>query len=918
MTLKKEGNKKQSIIKTIMKNEKVKTWWIYSIIFSSLILFLLLIFYKLKKGLIWQSDALKQHFVILKSFNEIIRNFLSNPGIGLPQIAFEIGLGEDIIGQLSYYIIGDPFAYISLLFPMKHLELAYTFLIILRMYCVGLSFLIFGFYKKLKPINNLVGALIYTFSGFILFAGVRHPYFLNPAILFPLLLIAIDILFKKDKIALLTILTFISLLSNYYFFYMLTALIGIYILVKFFTETKEKNWRNLLHIILKTIEAYIIAILMASVIFLPTLYAFCNSSRIDVSNFNHYHFNYYIKLFNGLISTEVYYWNIYGVSSIILLVLPLFLRNRKNYKTLFIYTIVIIVLLMFPHLGSMMNGFSYPSNRFIFAFSFLLAYQVALLFDFNANYSKTEIKLMALSLVGYFSIYTTINFKIQITSEIVIAIMLASLILITILFQKELKKYKIPPKTVIVVLVIINLASQIYFLYSTEGNHQYAKEFVKYKKVDTIYNTMNNKITHYKEAINEIKKDTSFYRISNETIELPNMSLYQNTKGINSFYSVGSKYEAMLAKELNNFDYQISKYIGEFDNRTRIKSLLGVKYYITSTRNKKETPYGYELQKEMKDTKIYQNKNYIPLGAFYTSYITEDNYQKLSPLDKEESLLQNVTIKEPIHGYNLKETITVSNVKNISYHIEDKNKIQSQNQINVKNKNHHITLNFNASQKNKEYYLVIKNLKYKKYNKKEYQKLFPKSKSIANKKYQNTNSYTIKVSHENMKKQKKILLKDTSPYAVEYDELLIHLESLKQGKNEIKISFDNLGKYTYSRIEIQEVDLDKSQASISKLKEQSANLKQKGYNEITGTITAKEDGVLLLQTLYQKGWTAYVDNKKTTPMNANTAFIGIPIKKGSHHIHFKYETPYLKTGITLSLIGIVSYIIVLKKEKLQQ
>ena len=121
MTLKKEGNKKQSIIKTIMKNEKVKTWWIYSIIFSSLILFLLLIFYKLKKGLIWQSDALKQHFVILKSFNEIIRNFLSNPGIGLPQIAFEIGLGEDIIGQLSYYIIGDPFAYISLLFPMKHL-----------------------------------------------------------------------------------------------------------------------------------------------------------------------------------------------------------------------------------------------------------------------------------------------------------------------------------------------------------------------------------------------------------------------------------------------------------------------------------------------------------------------------------------------------------------------------------------------------------------------------------------------------------------------------------------------------------------------------------------------------------------------------------------------------------------------------
>lgn len=35
------------------------------------------------------------------------------------------------------------------------------------------------FYMKRRELPTLVGALCYAFCGFALYAGVRHPYFLN-------------------------------------------------------------------------------------------------------------------------------------------------------------------------------------------------------------------------------------------------------------------------------------------------------------------------------------------------------------------------------------------------------------------------------------------------------------------------------------------------------------------------------------------------------------------------------------------------------------------------------------------------------------------------------------------------------------------------------------------------------------------
>lgn len=169
-----------------LKNKKDKTYITYTLLFCIISFIIFAIFIIHNKSFVWQGDGIKQHFVILYNFNQMVKNMLQN---GMPMLSWNMGLGLDVIGQYSYYVIGDPFAYISLLFPIEHLETAYNVMVILRIYCVGLAFIAYCKYTKKEKINTILGAIIYTFCGFILYAGIRHPYFTNAAIFLPLTLI---------------------------------------------------------------------------------------------------------------------------------------------------------------------------------------------------------------------------------------------------------------------------------------------------------------------------------------------------------------------------------------------------------------------------------------------------------------------------------------------------------------------------------------------------------------------------------------------------------------------------------------------------------------------------------------------------------------------------------------------------------
>ena len=60
----------------------------------------------------------------------------------------------------------------------------------------------------------------------------RHPFFMNPMVYFPLIILGIEKVIKKEKPFLLIGMIFISAISNFYFFYIIAILTALYSIVR--------------------------------------------------------------------------------------------------------------------------------------------------------------------------------------------------------------------------------------------------------------------------------------------------------------------------------------------------------------------------------------------------------------------------------------------------------------------------------------------------------------------------------------------------------------------------------------------------------------------------------------------------------------------------------------------------------------
>lgn len=137
--------------------------------------------------------------------------------------------------------MGDPFSLLAVFSPPQFAETAYILSVILRFYCAGLAFLKYCHYMKWEAFASIVGGLVYTFCGYSLLAPLLHPYFANPMIWFPLLLIGIEKIFAGEKPGWYIGFLAISACSNFYFFYMLCIMIIVYAIKRYFAVIWDRR-----------------------------------------------------------------------------------------------------------------------------------------------------------------------------------------------------------------------------------------------------------------------------------------------------------------------------------------------------------------------------------------------------------------------------------------------------------------------------------------------------------------------------------------------------------------------------------------------------------------------------------------------------------------------------------------------------
>ncbi|WP_083267683.1 YfhO family protein [Robinsoniella peoriensis] len=884
---------------------------LYSILFLMIGGICFFCLFSQNKSLVSNGDALNQHFSALgyygKYLRGILRTFFETGNLSIPLWDSKLGFGADVITTLNYYVIGDPLTLLSALVPASKTEYLYGFLIILRLYLSGLGFLLYCRVMKKDRLSSICGAFVYTFSAYALYASTTHPFFANSMIYLPFLLIGIEKIFQNKTPYLFIIMVFISALSNFYFFYVLSILIFIYAVVRFFDYYKERRGHHFLLCLGRFSGYYFSGVLLSGILLLPGILAALSTRRFNMDNAVplFYQYSYYKKLLFGIFTGQgAGNWTFIGCSIITFPALVILLMQRKKYRNLKVCFLILTGFLLIPYIGHIFNVFSYSINRWSYAYCFMMAFILVCMIPEFLHITKKKFILLTCITVCYLILCNTIGRNtgdsfLKFGTLLVLTVL--ALPLISFLYKNQSIRPRLrEPITYLSILILITAGIACYGFDQFYSEHPDESRF---HNRDAAYSVIVNEPLS---TLNQLN-DPDFFRYElmgqASNISRTNSALLNGLNGMDFYYSIADENVSKFLFEVSGSFRSTNCYRG-LDNRIILDSLANVKYQVTDNTTKENPFYGYALlqtpQAGTSACQIYQNQNMLPFGYTYDSYLPRADYESLSPTQKQAAMLQAAVLdsdtgnlkKAEVQYTDLKVPYKIKSSKNVTY---------ENGSFYVKKPSASVTFVFNGIP-DSENYLIFQNLQYK-------GETQSKSKSTET-------SAEITAAANDITKSLTVLTPEYRWYEGRNNYLLNFAYSSSPLK-EITITFQRKGSYTFDDIIVNCQPMDHYISQINLLKQDYLKNTVFSPNRIKGSINLDSSRLLCMTIPYSKGWSAYVNGNKTELYRVNTIYSGILLDAGEHKVELKYFTPGLGAGIFCSLLGIISFIVIIRYRKFQ-
>lgn len=885
----------------------------YSAAMTGIFMIILFIFWKNGKSFVRDGDGLRQHYITLeywgKYLRQIIKELLIHHRLRIPTWDLHIGFGSDIVTTLHYYVIGDPLNLCAAFVPVRYTEYLYDFLCFFRYYLAGITFSWYCFYNKNEKIPVLLGSLIYVYSQWMIVTGLDHPYFINPCIYLPLIMLGADKIFDGKKpwtyIGALTL----AGVSNFYFFYMLGIFTVIYAVFRYFTKFKGFRLKEFTPVFGRFFAYTVLSLMISGVILFPMLKTMFTNSRMTAERYMPilYSKRFYQMLLASLIGrNNKTRFSYIGVASICVIALIVLFMQRKKYLSLKLGVILLTVMVCFPIFGRIMNGFSYTTNRWTWAVPMLLAYIFVKMFPefFHLSVKK---KLLIVAIILIYAAFLIFNPTVNQNNNVAAGLLLLLLGLTFIGGYEFLTRNRWYLAAFSMCFIVLSVGSNIWFYYAENGRDRF--------KDQSVISTYVNKGRAYPKCHTNVEKalksleDSSLVRFDQKY-----MGMISNTSCLNDLN--GGKYQFSIAPEdLGNFFDEI--YMSNFmdqavynlNGRSWLLKLFSVKYFVS-----KEgiVPYHFSKEKEItgrKDRYIYKDENSLPLVYTYDSYIPVTQYERMNPVERQEAMLQGCVLEEnDAKGMN-PEKLKL-HVNKLDYEIKDMQNMTWENGVIEAGKNAKCVLTFKGK-KNCETYVAFSNLKYRGINE--------KYRTILEQKDITTGQIEIYYAHNGETEEQKLqLLSSKNNFGSGRSNYGANLLYNEDALNEITLEFTVPGKYKIDNIDIYTQAMDGiTELSQERSKDSPKDLKVDGGN-ITCSINLKEDKEVVFSIPYSNGWTLYVDGKKQETNKANRMFLGARISKGQHQIELKYFSPGMKAGCTASVLGLLVVLILFSSPYIRQ
>lgn len=812
---------------------------------------------------IYNGDALVQHYASQQYLANFFYDIIHLKTSVFSEINYKLALGQDILTTYHYYGLNDPISVLTGLRKIYNHQKLYAFLLFFRMYLAGIGFILMANRFKKNKAVSIVGAYIYVFCGYCLTVGFMHPYFINPMILLPLLIASIDILIRDGKTLAFVISVFSTIVINFYFAYMILVVGFIYAVTSLVFVKKDLGSKETMRAFKRGIGGFLLGLLLSAYVIVPLILGYVDSYRFIGKKES-------INLFIGLEQVRDFLLHIssvpdlesdayLGISGLVILGIYSAIASKK--KKIISLLVIAGLFVVCPKLQSMMNGFSYPTYRWVFAIDLLLAYIFVDQYDNILKMSdKKRLGAMVFILAYIFIVYKSVGSD-QLGIRGSIGPLVGAGIFIVLSWLKKFKYRNIAMISVAFLLMTTNVV--IYTDYISSGKHLIEKEYV-----DRIDNNYNIKMLSNITSSGMERVETGAHRDANfsDIFSYPSVSGYYSIQNYN-YSSFNRYYENSKASPINS--------VTGMDSRSLVDGLLSVKYH-----------YGTDnVPLEFNNTDIsgvYQNHNYIPFGFTYDKYVFKDELDTMNPIERQSFLLGACLLEEKIDG--IKRLVKVNDyldkrnivkVENGPYRLE-REQDQSLNigtRINIPNEG--------------ELYAIIKNLS-----------IFCKNNRFT--------SLVSSLGQDSIQKVNTTFITDkSSKWYTGEKGLTVNLGHLKKGDY-------NLSYRLLADCNIDSKNIDYILVDTGKIKddftqpsrEHLVDLNIKG-DKITGQINCDKDRLLFISIPYSKGFDIKVNGTSAKVYRANIGFMAVKLPSGNNFVSIDYHRPGQSLAYVISLLALI-------------
>lgn len=817
----------------------------------------------LSQGIYWNSDnspLLGDGFHQYVIFDIALRNILH--GNGSLFYTFTSGLGLNFYALSSYYL-GSFLSPLVYFFNLSNMPDAVYLTTLLKFGLIGLStyFSLNKLFQSIPKPLKLALSTSYALMSFTV-SQLEIKTWLDVFILIPLIITGLQLLITEKKFLLYFTSLSILFIQNYYFGYMTALFLIFWYLCQISWDFKTRKSSFLDFIVTSFLAG------MASLILtLPTLFDLQTHGEklTEITKFqteSSWYLDIFAKQFIGSFDTTKYGaipMIFVGLLPFILTILFFTLTSIKFHMKL-IYAIFFAFLIASFYIEALdlfWQGMHTPNmflHRYAWIFSTLLIYTAAEVLN-----RIKEIKIWNF-LVSLFLIVTGFLATIYLKShysfltDLNILLTLEFLVVYSLLLLAVIKKFiSVNLFTILISLFIIVEIS----LNASSQMDGIAKEWGFASR--SAYNRDIPAMESFSTYIGN-----QFTRTEKLETQTGNDSMKFNYNGISQFSSVRNRSASSTLDKLGFKSSGTNLNLRYANNSILADSLFGIQYNISDSPSDK---YGFKDIYQKDNLTLYENQYSLPI-AFASQSVYNDVKFNEHTLDNQASFLNqlanvNFDYFSPIPYEKTENTDDLISVT--SYSNED---AEIQYQIEVP--------------ENSQVYLSFINLHF---------------------------------SNDKQKKVDILVNGEKKTFTTDNVFSFFNLGYTKEKKTfNINVSFPENSQVSFESPTFYRLDTQTLTEAIQKIKEQPVTVST-SKNKVFATYDVQQDTSIFFTIPYDKGWSAYQDDKKIEIKQAQTGFMKVDVPKGEGTITLSFIPNGFITGAICSFTSLLLFGIYNHKRK---